>query len=302
MARPALGIGYTCLDQLMVWENVGATVADGHVVDCDMQGGGMTGTALVAVTRLGGAAEFWGVVGDDWVGETIFEGLRAEGVEVGQAKRLDGERGPFTVVGVDQRTGEREFLYNTGWPDTDELLGSAERLAEMGCVLIDDIGVHKTAAWATEEAQRLGIPTVADFSARNFERTVSLLRHVDHALVSEEFAQALGCGDDLQGVCETVRSLGPSHAVITLGDRGLVSLSDEGFAELPGFDVEVVDTTGAGDVFHGAFCYGLVQRLDLEGNLRFASAAAALKCRRVGGRAGIPTEDEVNKFLEDRTG
>jgi len=88
--------------------------------------------------------------------------------------------------------------------------------------------------------------------------------------------------------------------VITLGSRGLVGLSDDRFIQMDAFPVEVVDTCGAGDTFHGAYCYGLVRGFSFEQNLAFSSAAAALKCRRMGGRAGIPNEAEVTAFLKSR--
>jgi sulfofructose kinase len=88
--------------------------------------------------------------------------------------------------------------------------------------------------------------------------------------------------------------------VITLGEKGLVCLDGPRWIEMPAFAVEVVDTTGAGDTFHGAFCLGLVRGFSLEKNLAFASAAAALKCRALGGRAGIPRRREVVRFLKER--
>ena len=107
-------------------------------------------------------------------------------------------------------------------------------------------------------------------------------------------------GDDYRAACQAVRAMGPQHVVVTLGERGLVYLDDEDLAEMPAFEVEVVDTTGAGDVFHGAFCYGLVQGFPLVRNLQFASAVAAIKCGQLGGRAGIPGRDEAIRFLIER--
>jgi len=94
--------------------------------------------------------------------------------------------------------------------------------------------------------------------------------------------------------------MGPAQVVITLGGRGLVFLDGERFGRMAALDIEAVDTTGAGDVFHGAFCYGLTQGFAMDENLAFASATAALKCRRLGGRAGIPCREDVVRFLKDR--
>ena len=112
--------------------------------------------------------------------------------------------------------------------------------------------------------------------------------------------EARTVNDELREACRAIREMGAKCVVVTLGERGLVYFDGETFGELPAFEVEVVDTTGAGDVFHGAFCYGLAQGFPLQENLRFAAAAAALKCRRIGGRAGIPRRAEVDAFLRER--
>jgi sugar/nucleoside kinase (ribokinase family) len=124
-----------------------------------------------------------------------------------------------------------------------------------------------------------------------------LLPLMDYAIASESCARQLSADGDWERACRAVRQRGPRCVVVTLGEKGLVCLEGDRFSRMPAFAVNVLDTTGAGDVFHGAFCYGLVQGFALERNLAFASAAAAMKCRRLGGRAGIPTRQEVEEFL-----
>jgi sulfofructose kinase len=112
--RKVIGLGLGVLDQLLLWRDMKAPVRENKIVDFTTQGGGMTATALVAVARLGGAAEFWGAVGTDWMGDLILQGLAQEGVDTSQVRRVDGARGPMVLVCVDQPTGERQFLYSTG--------------------------------------------------------------------------------------------------------------------------------------------------------------------------------------------
>jgi len=296
--KKVIGLGLGVLDQLLLWRDMKAAVRENKVVDFSTQGGGMTATALVAVTRLGGAAEFWGTVGTDWMGDQILQGLAEEGVSTSQVQRIEGARGPMVLVCVDEPTGERQFLYSVGFRAAEPPIGDLGRLADAGCLLVD--GTHPASALrAAEEACRLGVPVVADVGWISDE-TRPLLAHVDYAIASEACGRGLAAGDDFRAACERLRALGPPNAVITLGARGLVALSGDQFLRLDAFPVEVADTTGAGDVFHGAFCFGLLRGLPIEKNLVFSSAVAALKCRRLGGRAGIPRLDEATQFLRER--
>jgi sulfofructose kinase len=229
----------------------------------------------------------------------VLDSLTAEGIDASHAHTIEGGRGPMVLVCVDGATGERHFLHAVGRLDPGTSVGSLEGLRDAGCVLVDGTLRESTTRWA-DEARRLGVPVVADSQWGTGEGLRDLLAHVDHAILGEGRALRQEVGEDYRRACQIVREMGPHHVVITLGARGLVSMEGEQFREMAAFPVEVVDTTGAGDVFHGAFCYGLVLGLSTEENLRFASATASLKCRRLGGRAGIPAFDEVVAFLRER--
>ena len=296
--KKVVGVGLACLDQLVLWRDVQAPVADNRILDFQVQGGGMVGTALVTVARLGGKAEFWGAVGDDWMGQMILDGLRCEGVDTRYAAVVPGGRGPTVVVCVDRPTGERRFLYVARLPQSVEPLGSLASLRGAGCLLVD--GTHPNSALrAAREARRLGVPVVADLSYID-EHAASLLAHVTYAIISDGCARQIADGGDHLAACRSVRGMGPQHVVITLGGRGLVYLDGDRPATMPAFDVKVIDTTGAGDVFHGALCYAVVKGIPFAECLHLASAVAAMKCRQLGGRAGIPGWDEVVRFLVQR--
>ncbi|MHC4718219.1 MAG: PfkB family carbohydrate kinase [Planctomycetota bacterium] len=294
--KNVIGVGLACLDLLILWEDASAPVDAARIAEFEVQGGGMTATAMVAAARLGARAEFWGAVGNDWAGEMIVEGLEPEGVDTSQVVRVGGACGPIVVVCIDGPTGERRFPFIQRIVDPDDPVGDLGRLADAGCVLVDGTR-HASAMRAVTEARRLGVPVVGDVEGIN-ERTRSLMAHIDYAIVAAEAARRLD-RSDLRCACEKILAMGPAHAIVTLGADGLVCLSDGQFTEMDAFKVEVVDTTGAGDTFHGAFCCGLVRGLDLQTNLAFSSAAAAMKCRKIGGRAGIPTYDQVARFLAD---
>ena len=294
--KRVIGVGLACLDQLLIWEDMAAPVQGNKIVDSDMQGGGMAATAMAAVCRLGGEAELWSVVGDDWVGERIVQALEAEGVDAEQIVRIAGGRSLFVMVCVDQKTGERHFMHSSGRDKPEGAIGDLGQLADAGCLLIDH-ALPDSELRAAKEAKRLGVPVVSDTEGiRDWHPEI--FPFVDYAIVSERAARSLS--DDLRVACQLIREMGAGHVVVTLGDQGLVYHDGERFGQLPAFEVEVVDTTGAGDVFHGAFCYGLVQGFSLRDNLRFASATSALKCRQIGGRAGIPRREEVYEFLRER--
>ena len=142
--KKVVGIGLACVDQLLMWQDVKASVVDGKVLEMDMQGGGMVGTGLTAVRRLGGAAEFWGVVGDDWLGGLVVQGLRKEGMDVSQVRVMPGGCGPFVLVCVDKATGERYFRHWKGCGEPEQPLGDLERLRGAGCLLLD--GSHPASA------------------------------------------------------------------------------------------------------------------------------------------------------------
>ena len=261
----------------------------------------MAATAMVAVARLGGEAHFWGSVGGDWAGEMIVSGLQTEGVDTRHVRRVEGRSGPLVVVCIHQPTGQRHFLYGTGVRESPEPLGDLAELRTAACLLIDG-QEHATAIRAAREARCLGVPVVGDVEGTG-SGGCELLSCMDYAIASEKCAGpagADGSDDELREACRAVKDMGPGCVVITLGDKGLVWYDGDQFGRMPAWPVEVVDTTGAGDTFHGAFCRGLVGGLDLEANLAFSSAVAAIKCGHVGGRAGIPTRGQVVEFLAAR--
>jgi len=298
MSAELVGLGFATLDHLMLVESFDDPVGSMKLKTFDIQGGGMTATALVAATRLGVTTELWSVVGDGRVSDWIVAGLQQEGVGLDCLRRAAGADGPLILVYVDGRTGERRFqmgrLVRGGGPEPLRL----ERLDRARCLLIDGMW-PEAALRAARHARGHGVPVVADLGGVEGTRR-ELLPYVDYLIANEQCARRLAGGDDPERACRLMRELGPGVAVVTLGERGCAFADGSDRGRMPAFEVEVVDTTGAGDCFHGAFCVGVVHGWPLERTLEFASAAAALKCRKLGGRAGLPTMDEVEAFLQER--
>jgi ribokinase len=151
--------------------------------------------------------------------------------------------------------------------------------------------------YALERARSLGVPVMLD-AGRLRDGMLELAGFSDYVVASSEFARELGYRDDPEEFFGKTKELVPGTFTVTLGEEGSVTCVEDKVFSVPACKVEAVDTTGAGDVFHGGYIYGLLRGWDLEKTIRFASAFAALKCRRVGGRAGIPMLEEALELME----
>jgi sulfofructose kinase len=262
-------------------------------------GGGPAATAAVAIARLGGRAAFWGRVGDDPVGARIADDLADFGVELSGLRRVVGGRSSVSAVVVDAK-GER-MIVNYGDPDLDRdpAFLPLDRLDAAGAVLADARWPEGAAA-ALDAARASGLPAVLDADATPDDAARPLLCRASHVVFSTAgLAQATGFDDPQRGLA-AARLETDAFLAVTLGGDGCAWLAADGtLARLPAFAVTPVDTLGAGDVFHGAFALALAERRGEREALAFASAAAALKCARPGGRAALPDRRAVDRLLEE---
>jgi sugar/nucleoside kinase (ribokinase family) len=148
-------------------------------------------------------------------------------------------------------------------------------------------------------AKDAGVKVILDAGSPRKELT-KILSLVDYPVVSESFCKTYLSTSSYEKGLEKLMNFGATAAVITCGAKGCYGADENGVIYQPPFNVEIIDTTGAGDVFHGAFIYSLLQNWSLEKNLEFSSAAAAINCTHLGGRAGIPGIKKINQFLEER--
>jgi len=260
------------------------------------QGGGEAATAMVTLARLGISTAFIGKIGDDWAGAAIRQGLEAEGVDASGLVVEPGRRSLFSFIAVENATGRRTIFSGR----TTTRLKPSELARDFpGSSEVVHLDQRETRAGprAAARARRAGARVTLDVD--RFEpATLKLVRATQVVLASGDFGRQ--AGPDPLAAAARVRELGPETVVFTYGDRGALVSGREGAFFQPAFRVRPVDTTGAGDVFRGAFIYGLLQEWPLERTARFASAAAALKCTRPGGRTGIPGLERVILFLEER--
>ena len=269
------------------------------------QGGGKVATAMAAAARLGRSAGMMAKVGGNHRGQFIINDFRYNGVDT-SAIIVDapGTSSPFCLSLSEEEHKTRIFIGKEGTAgellpeEIDyEYLGKAKYLhLENG---------RPASAAAALFAREHGIVTVMD--ADNYqEGIVKLLPCLDVFIASEFFYRDMFGDLPYEEGCRKLLEAGPSTAIVTLGSRGSVGMTaQDGFFRTESFQVPVRDTTGAGDVFHGAYIVGLLEGMDAPECARFASAVSAIKCTCFGGRTGIPNRDTVQRFLEtgeiDRT-
>jgi|WetSurMetagenome_2_1015567.scaffolds.fasta_scaffold11023_3 sulfofructose kinase len=291
-----VGIGYTALDYLGIVPHLPVENTKLEVRDFTIQGGGPTATAMVTMRRLGLGAAYVGKVGDDSFGSRMLEELRRENVDVSSVVVERGTTSQYAFIMVDARTAARTILWTRGSVSrlkahevNLDLVRSARGL------FIDDLE-PEAALVAAKAARDAKIPVLIDAGSLR-EGVRELLPLCDYIIASELFAEQISGGKSLREALETLSAFGSKASVVTLGERGCAFLSGAEVVEVPGFAVRAVDTTGAGDVFHGAYLFAVLEGLDTMQACTFANASAALKCRRLGGRTGIPTLSEALAFL-----
>jgi sugar/nucleoside kinase (ribokinase family) len=265
--------------------------------------GGNALNAAIGIVRLGGRASLCGPMGDvrELSSRFIFEKLAHEGIETNHLVHMPGLVTPISAVLVDP-SGERTIvtfrdpeLWKVQLPATETLLDDcAAILTESRC-----------AGFCTElcaEAQRRGIPVIVDVD-RAMSLREGLLNASSHLVFSSEpLQETADVTDDAQAL-KKIAKLTPSFLAGTRGPRGTIWLDEnQAIQETPAFPVHTVDTLGAGDVFHGAFALAITEGQALREALRFASAAAALKCTRFGGAFAAPQRIEVEDLLNHRQG
>lgn len=300
MTYDIIGLGYSATDYLGIVLEYPELDAKTELEEFTTQGGGVTATAMVAAARLGAKAAYVGIMGDDLSGRFALSELEREGVDVSRVIVRRGAASPVSFIVIDKPTGKRNIFYSR----CGIMALSAEEIDRgfiQSCkVLHLDNHEMEAAIQAAKWANEAGIPVLIDAGSVR-PGTNELLEHVDILISSQQFGlDYTGELDPLDAARSMLK--GRTRAsIVTLGDRGCACATpDESFC-IPAFRVEVVDTTGAGDVFHGAFSYGLLQGWPIKQITVFASAVAALKCTKLGGRARIPTLKETMKFLKDRS-
>lgn len=297
-----VGLGCSCLDFFGIVPRLPGLDEEVQMLQSIQQGGGEVATALVTLAKLGAKTTYVGKIGDDFVGHFIRHEFEYYGVDTTYLSVESGVTSLVSMVLVDAATGKRTIIAGTPTVSDLEPGEIPEDVVEEAKVLHLDGASPRAAVAAARRARVAGVSVMFDADVLVSDRDAAeLLALTDIVIASRGFAARFTGTDDPEKAVEILSKNGPSTVVLTLGDRGSLCQTHGG-PQFPmsAFEVDVIDTTGAGDVFHGAFLYGLLRSWELEKVAEFASAVAAMKCRKLGGRAGIPTLEAAMAFLEER--
>lgn len=299
--RRIISIGHAALDRIYRISQFPPEPTKVRALEHVEAGGGMAANASVTIARLGGKAELWSRIGEDGPGAIIRAGLKLEKVDIRYVQGFDGARSSTSAIIVDGR-GERLIVgqRDTGMPSGTSWL-PMERVKEANVVLGDLRWLEGLRALFSA-ARREGVPTLLDADLGAREALPELLRMTDYAIFSAPALREFAPGECDEAKLQHVLTLGPLHAGVTLGGEGYLWRERGGGGRTPGFEVGVADTTGAGDAFHGAFALLLAEGRPIPECARGACAVAAMKCTRLGGRAGLPTRKELEAFLAKHQG
>ena len=264
--------------------------------------GGQIGTAMATCAKLGWLARYIGAFGDDDLGALARDSLASAGVDISAARTIAGATNQFAVILVDARTGERTVLWNRHPALNMEPADVSKDAVTSGRLLIVDCHQTPASTRAARYAREAGIPTIIDVEKVR-PGIADLLQNIDAIIAAEDFPAALTGHEEPGRALEVMaRDSGASVVCVTLGAEGSLARCGGREIRTPPFQVDCVDSTGAGDAFRGAFAAGCLAMPDgdIEDVLRYANAAAALNCRALGSRGALPTADEVQQFMFGR--
>jgi sugar/nucleoside kinase (ribokinase family) len=292
-----VGVGLNATDTLLLVPHFPAYAGKAPYEEEIVSPGGQVASAMVACAHLGLRAKYIGAVGDDFRGHIQIESLRTTGVNLDHVQLRAKCANQSAYIIVDRSTGERTVL----WHRPDCLRIDPEQISEdqITCARMLHIDGHDTAAVARAAAiaRRHAIPVVLDVDTvyHGFDR---VLPNVDYLVASSEFPAAWTGEQDPFRALETLQnSYGMKVAAMTLGAHGSLALVGGRFFYAPAYVVNCLDTTGAGDVFHGAFCYAVLQGMPINDVLEFSNAMAAINCTALGARGGICGVAEVRALM-----
>jgi len=293
-----VGLGQVCVDYVGRLPGYPAEDSKTELEELFTSCGGPAATALVTLARSGVSTSFLGSISDDPFGVQIVETLEKEDVDASCLKITPGYTSQFAFIAVTRGEGKRTIFWSrSSAPELTPEDVSLDRFPDARILHLDGLMLDAGKEAALQARQR-DMTVVMDAGTLR-EGSLDLVKRVDVLVASETFAEPLaGAGGSVQPALETLMDMGPREVVITLGARGSIGLDGHGMVRQAAFPVTSRDTTGAGDVYHGAYIYGLLQGWPMARCMAYASAAAALKCMNGGGWRGIPGIEAIQDFVK----
>ena len=292
-----IGLGLNAVDWIYVLPRYPTHGGKVQIENIYKRGGGQVATASALCARYGLKVRYVGRVGDDAIGEFSLDDLRSEPMDVSCVDQVPGASSQFATILVDRPTGERTIL----WDRDSRLLYKAgeldrDRLVEGQLLHLDghdQAASIQAARWAKEVDMKVSLDI--DKVQPGVEELLGL---IDFLIPSVNFVRQFSGIQNWREGLLVLSEHTAGFVGVTRGSQGAAALCEGNLVEFPGIRVKCVDTTGAGDVFHGAFVYALLENHSVGTCLRFANTAAALSCTRYGARGGIPPLEEVFSMME----
>jgi len=295
-----LGLGCTAVDELLFVSAYPPADGKARVQRRERHCGGLTAAALIAAARLEGRCAFAGVLGEDEQSRFVLECLKREKVHITHVVRRPHARPIQSTVVVDERRKTRAIFFDThNVRGADPIAPAEEVIRSTRVLLVDTFGIEGMIR-AAGIARAAGIPVVADFESSDLPGFAKLLGLVDHLILSAGFACKLTGAKHPGEAAGALWTKSRQAVIVTCGAKGCYYLAarDETPKSMPAFKIKALNTTGCGDVFHGAYALALARNLELSDRIRFASAAAACKATQHDGQEGFPTSRMVNNLIE----
>lgn len=301
--REVIAYGSSTVDNLVHIDHLPTQKDEGaQILETSWQFGGKVASALTAIGQLGASGSMIGMVGADFYGKCIIRDFERYNIDTSHI--LQDGTSAFSLVLSDEVTHGRNIIFEMpkgrkyGVEDIDEAFVAQHKILHLENA---DAVSHRLADIMHQAG---GIVTV---DGDGYSDEMQAMMPKFDVFIGSEFyyTKLFGESEDFESNLEKVRKMGPKIAVFTLGDRGSVVKWDGGFYFAPGYKVKVVDTVGAGDVYHGAYIYALLQNMRPDEAAQFSNAVSSIKCTAIGGRAGVPNREMVDSYMKtgeyDRT-
>ncbi len=295
-----VGFGLSAVDEVVLLPQFPEPDSKIPVTRMERHVGGLSSIALMTAARLGVRCAYAGLLGRNELSDFVRAALRREGIEIAEEIRYPEAEPVHSIILLNSATGERTILFYSGGVRDAGVEDISEELIEQSSALMVDQASPAGTLHACKLARKWGTQTIADFERGEHDDLREMMRYIDHLITPLRMAQDLtGCA----AAEDAVARLAGERActAVTDGVRGCWFALGRGAVEhQPSFPVEAVDTTGCGDVFHGAYAAAIVKGRAPAEAIQYAAAAAALRATRRGGETGIPDEKAVEEFLAAR--
>lgn len=292
-----VGFGANAVDYLVVVPEYPAFDSKTRLIEYKQSAGGQNASCIVGLQRLGMKTAYCGRFGSDAEGAFGLQSLRDEAIDISFCERIEGARTQIAFIIIDTRDGERTVIWDRDERTSYAIEDAPREFAALGRVLHLDGHDPQACLVMAQAAKQAGAIVSADID-NVYAGCTELLPFVDALITSKEFPQILtGIADERAALVETHARYKCPLVGVTLGERGALIYCEGQFIETPAFQIDARDTTGAGDAFHAGFIYAMLRGEEIEICARTGCAVAALNCRRLGARAGLPTRDELETLL-----